>query len=216
VIERWEHGSVLLTPTVANFWEYNALRVEAAGVSAQTMHAAADAFFADRGHRKIDVEDEANGEAARPYFAALGWSNERDAVMHRAGPPPPVRHDVREVPLAATRALRTEWSADIEPDGTFAASQEVILARRNARAFMVGELGFTILCRGADAVEIDGLYVTEAARGDGIGSSLIGAALAGTDRAWIVADDEGRARALYERLGFVTAWRSYSFVRAPT
>jgi ribosomal protein S18 acetylase RimI-like enzyme len=46
---------------------------------------------------------------------------------------------------------------------------------------------------------------------------LIETALAagGRDVAWIVADDEGRARELYERLGFETVWRPHSFVRRP-
>ena len=31
-----------------------------------------------------------------------------------------------------------------------------------------------------------------------------------------VADDEGRARSLYERLGFATVWRMYCFVQVPS
>jgi ribosomal protein S18 acetylase RimI-like enzyme len=208
---------VLLTPTVADFWDCNALRVEDADVSAETMHAAVDEFFPSAEHRKIDVEDEATGAAARSHFASLGWWNERHAIMRRAGPPGPVQHDVQEVPLSATRALRSEWNADVEQDPTFAARQEQVLARRGARAFVVGELGFTILCAGPGAVEIDGLYVTETARGQGIGSSIVNHALAASaaEVAWIVADDEGRARPLYDRLGFETVWRPYCFVRVP-
>ncbi len=40
-------------------------------------------------------------------------------------------------------------------------------------------------------------------------------AAGGREVAWVVADDEGRARALYERLGFETVWRLYAFVRQP-
>jgi GNAT superfamily N-acetyltransferase len=217
-VKPWAHGSVLRTPSVPDFWDANSLRVEVAGVPAETMHGAAEDFFGSARHRKIDVEDEATGEAARPYFAALGWWNERLAVMRRVGAPGPVAHDVREVPLPATRALRHQWSADIELDTTFAARQEPVLARRAARAFMVGELGFTILCAGPGAVEIDGLYVTETARGQGIGASLVNAALAASPAAvaWIIADDEGRARPLYDRLGFETVWRPYCFIMPPT
>jgi ribosomal protein S18 acetylase RimI-like enzyme len=105
---------------------------------------------------------------------------------------------------------------DLEPDPTFPARQEIILVRRGARAFMVGELGFVLVCRGQGAVEVDGLYVSPAARGAGIGASLLGAALTGSDEAWIVADDEGLARALYERIGFETVWRPHCFVKQPT
>ena len=93
------------------------------------------------------------------------------------------------------------------------AAQEPVLARRGMRAFMAGEAGYVMLAAGPGAVEIDALYVTEQARGTGLGASLVAAALVagGQDVAWIVADDEGLARPLYERLGFVTAWRFYDF-----
>jgi ribosomal protein S18 acetylase RimI-like enzyme len=207
---------------VSGFWDANALRVEDAGVSAETMLAAVDEFFAGSAHRKIDVEDEATGEAARPFFAARGWLNERHAVMRRTGAPPPVHHPVLEVPVPETRSLRARWSTDYsgtyEEHLRFAEAQEPVLARRGMRAFMVAELGFTLLATGEGGVEIDGLYVTEKARGRGLGASLVGAALRATraDVAWIVADDEGQARPLYDRLGFETVWRPYCFVRRPS
>jgi ribosomal protein S18 acetylase RimI-like enzyme len=217
----WAHGSVLRTPSMPDFWDANSLRVEAADVSAQTMHDAAEDFLAGCGHRKIDVEDTATGEAARPFFAARGWMNERHAVMRRVGPAPAATHAVQEVPLSGTRALRAEWYADIDTDAEkqlrFAEAQEPIVARRGARGFVVGGLGMTVVCTGPGAVEIDGIYVTPAARGQGIGASLIAGALAACEAevAWIVADDEGRARPLYDRLGFETVWQPYCFVRVP-
>lgn len=215
-VEPWQHGSVLRTPTVPDFWDANVVRVEDAGVSAETMLAAADRYLADAQHRKLDVEDEATGEAARPFFAAAGWLNERHTMMRRTGLPPRVAHDVQEVPLAATRALRTEWYGE-HGDAAFMAAQEPVWARRGMRAFMAGSDGFVTLAAGPGAVEIDALYVTPEARGSGVGASLVGAALVagGEDVAWIVADDEGLARPLYERLGFVTAWRFLNFVRTP-
>jgi len=220
-VRPWEHGSVLLTPSVSDFWDANALRVEAAEVSAQTMLAAADEFFPAAAHRKIDVEDEATGAAARSFFAQRGWLNERHAVMRRVGPPPPVHHPVLEVPVAETRALRARWSTDYgagyEEQLRFAEAQEPVLARRGMRAFMVAELGFTLLAVGDGGVEIDGLYVAPKARGRGLGASLVAAALRATraEVAWIIADDEGQARPLYDRLGFETVWRPYCFVRKP-
>ena len=215
-VEPWQHGSVLRTPSVPDYWDVNVVRVEAAGVSAPAMLAASDRYLADCAHRKLDIEDEATGEAARPFFDAAGWATERHTMMGRIGPPPPVRHDVREVPLSRTRALRTEWYGE-HADDAFMAAQEPVLARRGMRAFMAGEDGYVMLAAGPGAMEIDALYVTEQARGTGLGASLVAAALVagGQDVAWIVADDEGLARPLYERLGFVTAWRFHDFVRAP-
>jgi ribosomal protein S18 acetylase RimI-like enzyme len=60
--------------------------------------------------------------------------------------------------------------------------------------------------------------VTPDARGDGIGGALVAAGLIACERdvAWVVADDEGRARSLYERLGFETVCRQHAFVLAPS
>jgi len=216
-VEPWQHGSVLRTPSVPDYWDGNAVRVEAEGVSAEAMLAAAERYLADATHRKLDVEDEATGAAARPFFAALGWLNERHTMMARTGPPPAASHDVLEVPVSATRALRTEWSAEYGTED-FVIKQETIMARRGVRAFMAGPGGFVTLATGPGAVEIDALYVTPAVRGAGVGFSLVAAALAagGEDVAWVVADDEGQARPLYERLGFETRWRFYDFVRPPS
>jgi GNAT superfamily N-acetyltransferase len=219
-IDPWEHGTVLRTPSAPDFWDVNTVRVEAAGLSAAELEAAADTLLAGCRHRKLEVEDEPTGAAAQPYFAAKGWMADRHAMMRREGPGQ-VHPDVQEVPLAATRALDIEWVSeyheDVESVKRFAAQREPILERRRMRAFAIPEVGFTLLAPGEDAVEIDALYVTPSARGTGVGTRLLETALAAGERdvAWIVADDEGRARSLYERLGFTTVWRPYSFLRRP-
>jgi GNAT superfamily N-acetyltransferase len=218
-IEPWAHGSVLRTPSAPDFWDANTVRVESAGLSAAAMMAAADELQADCRHRKLDVEHEPTGAAARPAFAAAGWMAERLAMMCRLGPPPAAHASVEEVPLAATRALRIAWSGDDAADAeAFARSQEPVLERRAMRAFMERDIGFAMLAVGADGVEIDQLYVTPAARGRGVGARLMETALAAgsSDVAWIVADDEGRPRQLYERLGFRTVWHPHGFVRRPS
>jgi ribosomal protein S18 acetylase RimI-like enzyme len=59
--------------------------------------------------------------------------------------------------------------------------------------------------------------VTPEARGHGIGGRLVEAAIAagGRELSWVVADDDGQARALYERLGFETVWRRHAVTRHP-
>jgi GNAT superfamily N-acetyltransferase len=217
-VEPWAHGVVFRTPSSPDFWDGNFVRVDDE-IDGQQMHLAANELLATSRHRKLDVVDERVGAAARPYFAALGWMNERLAMMRRSGPPPaPPTHDVREVPVSATRALRAEWYTEFDGDYQaqlrFAESQEAILGRRGIRAFMVHDAGFTTLAAGA---EIDQLYVTPEARGEGIGAALLSAALraGASEVSWVVADDEGRARALYERLGFETVWTPHNFVRVP-
>jgi ribosomal protein S18 acetylase RimI-like enzyme len=178
-------------------------------------------------HRKLEVEDATAGARLRPFFADAGWVCDRNAVMRREGPGH-AHADVEEVALADTRALRVEWylSYDHEPDTQEAIvlAEDRISFRRGMRAFVVRDaggtpVGFTHLAAtaGEDAAEIDQLYVSPGARSRGLGGRLVEAALAagGRDVAWVVADDEGQARALYERLGFVTVWRQHAFVRQP-
>jgi ribosomal protein S18 acetylase RimI-like enzyme len=183
-------------------------------------------LLADSRHRKLEIEDAIAGARLRPSFEDAGWVCDRNAVMRREGPGR-AHGDVEEVELADTRALRIEWylSYEHEPDTQEAIvlAQDRVSFRRGMRAFVVREggdaVGFAHLAasEGEDAAEIDQLYVTPSARSQGLGGRLVEAALAagGRDVAWVVADDEGQARALYERLGFVTVWRQHAFVRQP-
>jgi ribosomal protein S18 acetylase RimI-like enzyme len=210
---------VLRTASSPDYWDANCVRVENTGLSAEAMISAADELLAGYRHRKLDVEDEATGAAARPVFAAAGWMDDRLVMMLREGPAA-AHPAVQEVPYEATRDLRVEWYAeygDREAQERFAVTQEPIVARRGMRAFVMPGTGFATLAVGADAVEIDQLYVRPGARGAGIGTALLETALAagGRDRGWIVADDEGRASRLYERLGFQPVWRLHAFVRRP-
>jgi ribosomal protein S18 acetylase RimI-like enzyme len=227
LVEPWQHGSVLRTPSAPNFWDANFVRVEgeASDLEPPDLIKAADRLLAGSRHRKLEVQDERAGARMRPFFEIAGWVVDRNAVMLREGPAD-AHPDVEEVGLLDTRALRVEWYLSFENDEAeqeaLAAAQDRISVRRNMRAFVVRgpdgvPAGFTTLAVAADGVEIDQLYVTPSARGHGIGARLVESALAAgaRDTAWVIADDDGRARALYERLGFETVWLQHSFVRIP-
>ena len=227
VVEPWEHGSVLRTPSAPNFWDANFVRVEgdASDLEPLALVKVADALLAGSRHRKLEVQDEQAGARMRPFFEAAGWIADRNAVMLREGPSRS-HPDVQEVGLRDTRALRIEWYLSYENDEAeqeaLADAQDRISVRRGMRAFLVREpggfpVGFTTLAVGEDGVEIDQLYVTPRARGKGVGGRLVESALAagGRDTAWVIADDDGLARALYQRLGFETVWLQHAFLRQP-
>jgi ribosomal protein S18 acetylase RimI-like enzyme len=227
VVEPWQHGSVLRTPSAPNFWDANFVRVEgdASDLEPVALVQAADRLLASSHHRKLEVEDEVAGARMRPFFEAAGWIADRNAVMLREGPAP--RHDdVEEVALLDTHALRIEWYLGYDNDEAeqvaMAEAQDRVSVRRGIRAFVVRGLdgspvGFTALAVGGDGVEIDQLYVTPEARGHGIGGRLVESALAASavETAWVIADDDGLARALYERLGFETVWLQHAFLKQP-
>jgi GNAT superfamily N-acetyltransferase len=76
-----------------------------------------------------------------------------------------------------------------------------------------------ILLAGEQA-EIDDVYCTPARRGAGLGGALLREALrriaaAGVRRTFIGADDGGRPKRLYARLGFRPAWVQHTFTRRP-
>jgi ribosomal protein S18 acetylase RimI-like enzyme len=223
----WAHGTVLRAPSAPSFWDANHVRVEGPGadVTAAALFAAADELLAGCAHRKVEVEDEAAGARLRPDFLAAGWVTDRLATLMRAGGGR-AWADVAEVGLPETHGLRAEWYLAFgntpAEQRALAQAQDRLGARRGMRAFVVRDaagapLGFLTLAVGEDAVEIDQLYVTPSARGRGVGGRLVEGALAagGRDVAWVVADDEGRARALYERLGFETVWVQHAFLRQP-
>jgi GNAT superfamily N-acetyltransferase len=192
------------------------------GLSADELIAAVDALQADLQHRRVLIEDEVAGARLRDAFADAGWETERLVMLLRSGPPPAAPDDVVEVPYADTRALRLEWhhSGDWgDEEALHLDSAEAVATRIGTRAFATrGEItGFCTLYGGSDAAEIDQAYVTPSARGHGLGARLISGALAagGHHTNWIVADDEGRPKGLYQRLGFEPVWRWHTFTRLP-
>ena len=136
------------------------------------------------------------------------------------GPPAPrARRRARGAAGRHARAARrVVASTTTSSRPAFAAQRRADPGAARVRAFVVGDPGFAMLAmrrrRGRDR---RALRHPRRRAGRASARRCVEAALAagGRDVAWIVADDEGRARALYERLGFETVWRPYSFVRRP-
>jgi GNAT superfamily N-acetyltransferase len=99
---------------------------------------------------------------------------------------------------------------------------DTLAALRASRALIVRDeagtpVGFASFGARRDEAEIEPVYVTESCGSRGIGGALVTAAarLAGGDSTWIIADDEGDSKRLYERLGFRPAWLQHVFTRRP-
>jgi GNAT superfamily N-acetyltransferase len=75
-VEPWAHGTVVRADDVPTYYEYNLARVEGgrdliSGLDAEALAAAAEPALADLGHRRIEVEDTADGARLAPGFAAF-------------------------------------------------------------------------------------------------------------------------------------------------
>jgi GNAT superfamily N-acetyltransferase len=229
VIEPHEYGTSVQCTFMPTFWFFNSLRVEGpdTGVSADALVHAADVVQGHLDHRLVEVEDEAAGRRLRPGFEALGWAAERLAWLELEGVPAGAP-ELEEVPFPETRPLRLEWASgsvwDTDPEARlrFSEHEDRTAGLRGSRALIARDeggaaVGFASFRRDGDTAEIEQVYVTESRRGRGIGGALVTAAVraAGAPATFIVADDEGDSKRLYQRLGFREAWIQHVFTRRP-
>jgi ribosomal protein S18 acetylase RimI-like enzyme len=228
VVEPWAHGTVLRATRCPRYWDFNLVRVEEdPGMGAGELASLADEALAGLDHRRIDVEPLDVAEPLRAEFAAMGWLSERLVWMRHEEPPPPATAHIalEEVSWDEVRDLRVAWHREDFPEAELGAHLDE--AREVARMLDARILGvregsevvaYAQLERLGAAAEITQVYVRADRRGRGLGTALTRAAIGAAgavDDLWIVADDEGRPKEMYARLGFRPAWRAVHLLRLP-
>jgi GNAT superfamily N-acetyltransferase len=228
VLEPWAHGTVVRSTPFPRYWDMNVVRVEEdPEMEVDELIAFADEALAGLDHRRIDVEQEAGvGESLREDFEARGWLSERLVWMVHSGPRragPAVAVD--EVAHDAVNDLRIAWFAEDFPGqqlGDHLAEAREVADLLGARVFAVLEEGepvaFTQLEWIERSAEVAQVYVRPDRRGRGLGTAVTRAAIGAAedaDEVWIVADDEGRPKELYARLGFRPVWTAVELLRLP-
>ncbi len=227
VLESWEHGTVTRATRYPHYWDLNTVRVERdPGMEAAQLAALAEERLGDLAHRRVDVEQRDVADRLRPGFESLGW----DAgalvwMLHTEPVPLGDALGVQEVEYDAVHHLREAWHYEDFPDtnyGDHAAESKEVALSRGVQVFAVLEDGvpvaYTQLERDGDDAEVGQLFVRADRRGGGMGTALTRAAIGAAGRVrdlWIVADDEGRPKELYARLGFRPAWQMIEFLRTP-
>jgi GNAT superfamily N-acetyltransferase len=228
VIEPWEHGTAVRCTEHPGFWDYNSLRLEGPdpGASAEELAAIADVLQESVRHRRIEIEDEAAGARLRPGFERLGWKTTR--LVWLALSEPPIGPDFEDAPVAVTRELRLEWARSEAfeiSEREFqrqADAEEDVARRRGLRALVerAGDgrpIGYVTFFTDGETAEVEQAYVEPALRGRGTGGAPAAAArAAGASETFIVADDEGDPKRLYQRLGFRPVWIQHEFTRRPS
>jgi GNAT superfamily N-acetyltransferase len=226
-IEEWEHGWIVRTPSYPRYFDLSLVHVASdPGFTADEVVGFADRALADFAHRRVGFEPLEAGERVRPGLEALGWKATR-LVWMRHEAPSPARADARveRVPYEAAHELRVAWIHEdfptLDTTGYFEEARAVSMAR-GVEVFAVLEDGvpvaFAELERLGDSAEVASVYVHPDHRGAGLGTAITQAAIeAGADARdlWIVADADGDARHIYERLGFREAWTVLDFLRLP-
>ena len=227
IVEPWEHGTVVRATRYPGYRDFNAVRVERdPALVATALAAVADEHLADAAHRRLDVEIIDVAQRLRPGFEAMGWmANRLVWMLHTAPLPPGETARVEEVEYDAVADLREAWHHEEFPRvpyGDHAAEKREVSMARAVQVFAVMDGGvpvaFAELERQGDAAEITQVYVRADRRGGGNGTALTRAAIVAAGEPadlWIIADDEGRPKELYARLGFRQAWRMIEFTRLP-
>ena len=225
LLEPWTHGTVVRATNHPTLWDFNVVRVEEEpAMSVEGLEAFADQALAGLAHRRVDFDLVDAAEELRPSFEARDWKAERLLWMrHEAPLPPGPDAVVEEAPYDAVDALRIAWHREDFPDqdlGDYPAHAREIALGRGARVLIAREDREPVAYAqfevdGAEA-EITHVYVHPDYRGAGRGTAVTRAAVAaagGPRDLWITADDEGRAKELYARLGFRPAWAMMEFLR---
>lgn len=226
VIEPWAHGTVVRAPRYPTYWDFNVVRVEEdPKLSAEALVAFADEALAGLAHRRVDLEFPA-AEPLREGFGTLGWMTYRLVWMRHEGPAPSgPAITVEQVPHGAVDHLRLAWHGEDFPGhdmGDHLVHAHEVARLRGAEVLAVLENGtpvaFAQSSSDGRSTEIEAVYVGRDHRGKGLGTALTGAAISNAgdvEDLWIVADDEGRPKHLYGRLGFRPAWTAVQALRLP-
>jgi ribosomal protein S18 acetylase RimI-like enzyme len=226
-IEEWEHGWIARTPTYPRYFDLSLVHVVTdPGFTAGELVEFADRALEGFEHRRVGVEPIEAGERIRPGLEALGWKATRLVWMrHEGAAPPGAGPLVERVPYEAAHDLRVAWTyedfPELDPTGYFEQARAVSEAR-GVEVLAAHDEGvpvaFAELERVGDSAEIASVYVHPDHRGTGLGTAITRAAIeAGSDARdlWIVADADGRAREIYERLGFREEMTLLDFLRLP-
>jgi GNAT superfamily N-acetyltransferase len=227
LVEPWAHGTVVRATRYPSYWDFNVVRVEEESeLSAEALAAFSDEALSGLAHRRIDLELAAAAEPLRADFRTLGWLTKRLVWMRHQGPVPSAPATaVERVPYEAVNDLRVTWHDEDFPDhplGDHLVHAREVALLRDTKVLAVLEddapVAYAQLSSNGRSTEIDQVYVSPDHRGRGLGTALTSAAISAAgdvDDLWIVADDEGRPKQLYARLGFRPAWKAIQALRLP-
>ncbi|MHB8532253.1 MAG: GNAT family N-acetyltransferase [Solirubrobacteraceae bacterium] len=229
-VRTWEHGTILRAHRYPMYYSYNFVRIAGEpGLAAPDLANVADEALDGLEHRRLEFDRGDAGEAVRAELDAAGWRSMRAILMRfepSDGAASALDVELEELPYDEVRHLRERWHLedfDMPQSGMFRAAEKEVAMRHDARVFGVrGDRGvpvaFAQLEVAGSAAEITQVYVQPGDRGRGLGTRITSAAARAAGEVedlWIRADDEGRPKELYRRLGFRPLWATMEFLLLP-
>ena len=195
----------------------------------ESLIAFADTALAGLSHGRIDFDRIDVAEPLRAGFEAHGWVSHRLSWMRHERPeqrsPGRARLGPVEVGYGLVDHLRLAWHVEEHPDqdpSEYLEAAREVAQLRGARVLAVVDddaaIAYAQLEQDGGSAEISQVYVGAEHRGSGLGTALTRAAIAAAGEVadlWILADDEGRPKELYSRLGFCPAWTTLELTRWP-
>ncbi len=229
-VERHPWGTLLVTPSLDAVWSLNCVVVETPppGLILDDVDALFDERFGSGRYASALVWDAETGERLEAQARERGWDVEHELVMVlRREPDRTVDTSaVREGRQEEMNALSQRWFVEdfAESQGPAVLEQLADYARREwsarpTRGFVAGDgAAMCKLWSDGTIAQVEDVYTAPEARGGGHARALVTHALGiaqaeGHELIFIVADDDGTPKQLYERLGFDPATRLTRVVR---
>lgn len=228
-----EWGSAIFHDDFPLWADVNTVRVEVPvpDLDAARLHGAVERLQWPLRHRRVEVFDPGTAAAVDAGMAERGYERGRSVLMGWDGGDVEVGEDrVEQVPYAAVERLREEWlrgdpwAPDAATLAEGLAADRLAFATTPTRAYAVVEDGrpqaYGLLLDLGDAALVEDVYTSPSARGRGLAAAVVRRLVwesrrSGHDDIVLATDAHGRARGLYERLGFTPLGMVHRFLRRP-
>lgn len=221
-------GRALLHPGLPLVWDLNFVRLEVldGSVAAAALARSSERVLAGYGHRKINVDDEAEGTRLAPVFEALGWHSDRSLVMVHRGQLPAERPAYPAEEIAwrpfgrSVEAFSRELGRPADVGRQLAERHRLtaeVVPTRWFGAYVGARLGASCeLYSDGRTAQIETVVTLRGFRGRGLATAVVVAALEAArdhDFVFLVADAADWPQEWYRRLGFEPAGILYRFIR---
>jgi ribosomal protein S18 acetylase RimI-like enzyme len=223
-------GLLLFDDARPRVWVHNQFLVTGPAGDIDDLVRILDEHYGHLAHRRVMIEDEAEGERLADGFRDRGW--QVDATVYMALLEPRDREPdpglAIEISVQEQREIDRQTLAE-EAHGRDPEVREMLVDARTARQgsvdscrYVAGMVdgtpaGGTTLYVQGDIAQVEDVATLKAFRRRGVARAMVSLAVDladGADLTWIAADDNDWPKDLYFKLGFRPVGRIFSFTRA--